>query len=106
QLTPAVGTFPDYGTPVPDGDRIDWILTTPGVEVRAAAINTWTRYGRYPSDHTPVQALLRLRLRRRADAAARRVRRGDPDRADHQARAPAPAPHGVDGPTRSARSTR
>lgn len=61
QLTPAVGTFPDYGTPVPDGDRIDWILTTPGVEVRAAAINTWTRDGRYPSDHTPVQALLRLR---------------------------------------------
>src|SRR5690606_6139973 len=36
QLTPAVGTFSDYGTPVPDGDRIDWILTTPGVEVRAA----------------------------------------------------------------------
>ncbi|GGM20016.1 endonuclease/exonuclease/phosphatase family protein [Promicromonospora citrea] len=61
RLTPAVGTFPNYGTPTPDGDRIDWILATPGVEVRAAAINTWTRDGRYPSDHTPVQALLRLR---------------------------------------------
>nr|BFF20035.1 endonuclease/exonuclease/phosphatase family protein [Promicromonospora thailandica] len=60
RLTPQVGTFPNYGAPVPDGERIDWILVTPGVDVRAAAINTWTRGGRYPSDHTPVQALLRL----------------------------------------------
>lgn len=60
QLTPEVGTFPDYGDPVPGGDRIDWILATPGTEVLAAAINTWTSGGRYPSDHTPVQALLRL----------------------------------------------
>jgi endonuclease/exonuclease/phosphatase family metal-dependent hydrolase len=60
QLTPYAGTFPNYGTPNPDGARIDWILTSPGVEVRAAAINTWTRDGRYPSDHTPVQALLKL----------------------------------------------
>lgn len=60
QLTPYAGTFPNYGTPNPDGTRIDWILTSPGVEVRAAAINTWTRDGRYPSDHTPVQALLKL----------------------------------------------
>ena len=29
-------------------------------EVRAAAINTWTRDGRFPSDHTPVQALLKI----------------------------------------------
>lgn len=60
QLTPYAGTFPNYGTPNPDGARIDWILASPGVEVRAAAINTWTRDGRYPSDHTPVQALLKL----------------------------------------------
>ena len=60
QLTPYAGTFPNYGTPNPDGTRIDWILTSPGVEVRGAAINTWTRDGRYPSDHTPVQALLKL----------------------------------------------
>lgn len=60
QLTPAVGTFPNYGTPNPAGTRIDWILATPGVEVRSAAINTWTKDGRYPSDHTPVQALLRI----------------------------------------------
>lgn len=60
QLTPYAGTFPNYGTPNPDGTRIDWILATPGIEVRSAAINTWTRDGRYPSDHTPVQALLRI----------------------------------------------
>jgi endonuclease/exonuclease/phosphatase family metal-dependent hydrolase len=60
QLTPDVGTFPNYGTPDPDGARIDWILTTPGIEVRSAAINTWTRDGRFPSDHTPVQALLKF----------------------------------------------
>jgi endonuclease/exonuclease/phosphatase family metal-dependent hydrolase len=60
QLTPRVGTFPNYGTPNPAGTRIDWILATPGVEVRSAAINTWTRDGRYPSDHTPVQALLKI----------------------------------------------
>jgi endonuclease/exonuclease/phosphatase family metal-dependent hydrolase len=60
RLTPYVGTFPNYGTPDPDGTRIDWVLATPGVQVLAATINTWTHEGRWPSDHTPVQALLRL----------------------------------------------
>ena len=60
QLTPDVGTFPNYGDPVPGGERIDWILASGGVEVLAATVNTWTSGGRYPSDHTPVQALLRL----------------------------------------------
>ncbi|OYN96738.1 hypothetical protein CGZ95_15710 [Enemella evansiae] len=60
QLTPRVGTFPNYKTPDPAGVRIDWILATRGIQVLEAAINTWTRRGRWPSDHTPVQALLRL----------------------------------------------
>jgi endonuclease/exonuclease/phosphatase family metal-dependent hydrolase len=60
QLTPYAGTFPNYGTPNPAGTRIDWILASPGIDVRSAAINTWTRDGRYPSDHTPVQALLKI----------------------------------------------
>ncbi|GAA1724873.1 endonuclease/exonuclease/phosphatase family protein [Isoptericola hypogeus] len=60
RLTPETGTFPDYGEPVPGGDRIDWVLATPGAEVLAAAINPWTSGGRSPSDHLPVQALLRL----------------------------------------------
>ncbi|MBC7279054.1 endonuclease/exonuclease/phosphatase family protein [Nocardioides sp.] len=60
QLTPQVGTFPNYGTPNPAGTRIDWVLATPDVTVKSAAINTWTKDGRWPSDHTPVQALVRL----------------------------------------------
>lgn len=60
QLTAQVGTFPNYRPPVPNGPRIDWVLATPGVQVISAALNTWTRNGRYPSDHIPVQALLRL----------------------------------------------
>jgi endonuclease/exonuclease/phosphatase family metal-dependent hydrolase len=44
----------------PNGDRIDWILTTPGVTTRRAEINTFHLDGQYPSDHLPVQAVLRL----------------------------------------------
>ncbi|WP_301125576.1 endonuclease/exonuclease/phosphatase family protein [Streptomyces cacaoi] len=53
-------TFHGYGPLVPDGDRIDWILASPGVRVRHAEINTYSRDGRFPSDHLPVQALLEL----------------------------------------------
>lgn len=60
QLTPQIGTFPNYRPPVENGNRIDWILVTPGVEVISAALNAWTQDGRYPSDHIPVQALVRL----------------------------------------------
>lgn len=60
KLTPAYGTFPNYKDPVPGGTRIDWILATPDISVRQAAINTFTLDGRYPSDHAPVQALVRL----------------------------------------------
>ncbi|MGW4214296.1 endonuclease/exonuclease/phosphatase family protein [Lentzea sp. NPDC004789] len=59
QTTPAYGTFHGYGPLVPDGPRIDWILTR-GVTVESAAINTYRRDGQYPSDHLPVQALLRF----------------------------------------------
>lgn len=61
QLTPAWGTFPDYRDPVEGGERIDWLLTTPGTTVLSAAINTTPgAEGRFPSDHAPVQALLTL----------------------------------------------
>jgi endonuclease/exonuclease/phosphatase family metal-dependent hydrolase len=45
---------------VPDGDRIDWILTTPGATTSSAEILTFSRHGQFPSDHLPVQAVLRL----------------------------------------------
>lgn len=60
QLTPQWGTFPGYKEPVVDGDRIDWILLRDGITIEQAAINTYRVDGRYPSDHTPVQALITI----------------------------------------------
>ncbi|WP_299053510.1 endonuclease/exonuclease/phosphatase family protein [uncultured Nocardioides sp.] len=64
RITPAWGTFPSYGPPVRGGRRIDWLLAGDQVTVARTAINA-TRYSsatgeRWPSDHTPVQALVRL----------------------------------------------
>lgn len=60
RLTPAWGTFPDYGEAVEGEERIDWVLAGPGVRVRRAAINTARFAGGHPSDHAPVQALVVL----------------------------------------------
>lgn len=57
---PAYGTFHDHAPPVPDGDRIDWILASRGSRVRSAAVSTASGDGRCPSDHLPVQALVHL----------------------------------------------
>jgi endonuclease/exonuclease/phosphatase family metal-dependent hydrolase len=54
------GTRHDYEQPVPGGVRIDWILTSPDVTTRYAAINAHCDQGRYPSDHLPVQAVITL----------------------------------------------
>lgn len=51
-------TFHGYKPLVRDGDRIDWILTSPGVRTRRATINTYSAHGQFPSDHLPVQALV------------------------------------------------
>ena len=60
RLTQAWGTFPNYGPPKRNRKRIDWILATPGVTVESVGINV-TRYeGGWPSDHTPVQAVVRF----------------------------------------------
>ncbi|MCX4555934.1 MULTISPECIES: endonuclease/exonuclease/phosphatase family protein [Streptomyces] len=53
-------TFHGYRPLVPDGDRIDWILATPGVTAHRASINTFSVGGQFPSDHLPVQASLTL----------------------------------------------
>ncbi|MFK4104727.1 endonuclease/exonuclease/phosphatase family protein [Streptomyces sp. NPDC019531] len=53
-------TFHGYKPLTPDGERIDWILTTPGVTVHRAAINTFALNGQFPSDHLPVQATVTL----------------------------------------------
>ncbi|MGW3287894.1 endonuclease/exonuclease/phosphatase family protein [Streptomyces sp. NPDC001002] len=54
------GTFHSFSEPRPNGDRIDWILTSPGVRTHRATINTFSRNGQFPSDHLPVQASIAL----------------------------------------------
>ena len=52
------GTYHGYsGTPE---RRIDWILISTGVVPVAADVVTWNSAGRYPSDHFPVAAVLRI----------------------------------------------
>ncbi|MFE9006316.1 endonuclease/exonuclease/phosphatase family protein [Streptomyces sp. NPDC007875] len=57
---PLYGTFHGFGPLVPDGDRIDWILTSPGVRTHHAVIDTYSADGQYPSDHLPVRTVLEL----------------------------------------------
>ncbi len=56
--SPLFATFHGYQPLTPNGDRIDWILHTPGVNTHEASINTFSRNGQFPSDHLPVQAKL------------------------------------------------
>jgi endonuclease/exonuclease/phosphatase family metal-dependent hydrolase len=56
-----VGTFSGFKEGSIDGPKIDYVLVTPGTEVLAAAIVRTGRSGRYPSDHFPVTARVRLR---------------------------------------------
>jgi endonuclease/exonuclease/phosphatase family metal-dependent hydrolase len=59
--SPLYATFHGYRPLTPNGDRIDWILTTPQYATRSARINTYQERGQFPSDHLPVQAVVRLR---------------------------------------------
>ncbi|MFJ5533697.1 endonuclease/exonuclease/phosphatase family protein [Streptomyces sp. NPDC093261] len=60
ERTAPYGTFHGYRPPTAYGDRIDWILATPGVTAHWACVNTFAPDGRFPSDHLPVQASLTL----------------------------------------------
>ena len=60
RLTPQWGTFPNYRAPKVDGVRIDWIAVTPTIDVRQVGINAGRFDDRWPSDHLPVQAVVRL----------------------------------------------
>lgn len=61
RITESWGTFPNYRDPQHGRKRIDWILTTPTIEVLVAAINTTRFDGAWASDHAPVQAIVRVR---------------------------------------------
>jgi endonuclease/exonuclease/phosphatase family metal-dependent hydrolase len=55
-----VGTFTGFKIDKIDGPKIDYVLVQPGAEVLAAEIVRTARDGRYPSDHFPVVARVRL----------------------------------------------
>ena len=55
-----VGTFNGFKAGNTNGDKIDYVLVQPGAEVLAAEIIRTSRNDRYPSDHFPVAARIRL----------------------------------------------
>jgi endonuclease/exonuclease/phosphatase family metal-dependent hydrolase len=56
-----VGTFTGFELGKTQGEKIDYIFVEPGTEVTRAEILRTARDGRYPSDHFPVMAVLRLK---------------------------------------------
>ena len=56
--SPLHATWHGYHQLIPGGPRIDWLLVRGNLTVPAAGINTYSRDGRFPSDHLPIQALL------------------------------------------------
>ena len=59
--TAEAGTFNGFKPGQVGGDKIDFVFVEPGTEVLAAEIVRAARDGRYPSDHFPVSARIRLR---------------------------------------------
>jgi endonuclease/exonuclease/phosphatase family metal-dependent hydrolase len=57
--SPLYATWHGYRALIPDGPRIDWMFVRGDLAVTAAGVNTHDHLGRYPSDHLPVQALLK-----------------------------------------------
>jgi len=55
-----VGTFNGFKFGATTGDKIDYVLVQPGAEVLASEIVRTGRDNRYPSDHFPVVARVRL----------------------------------------------
>jgi endonuclease/exonuclease/phosphatase family metal-dependent hydrolase len=55
-----VGTFTGFKMGNTAGDKIDYVLVQPGAEVISAEIIRTSRNDRYPSDHFPVAAAIRL----------------------------------------------
>lgn len=58
-----VGTFTGFKFGNTAGEKIDYVLVQPGIEVLSAGIVRTSRDNRYPSDHFPVAATIRLSRR-------------------------------------------
>ncbi|GAA1540571.1 endonuclease/exonuclease/phosphatase family protein [Brevibacterium picturae] len=54
-----IGTFHRYRGPKDGDPRIDWILTSSDLQTVSTRINTFSVGCEYPSDHFPVEAVLR-----------------------------------------------
>ena len=54
------GTFSGFKFGTEGADKIDYVLVQPGTEVMSAEIVRFSRNNRYPSDHFPVTARMRL----------------------------------------------
>lgn len=59
-LNHCYGTFSNYEDPSMDAKTIDWILSSHEISVDATMTHTFNRNKRYPSDHLPISAMLRL----------------------------------------------
>lgn len=59
-LNPCYGTFSNYQIPSMTAKTIDWILSSPEVEVEQTITHTFNIDDRYPSDHLPISAVLQL----------------------------------------------
>jgi endonuclease/exonuclease/phosphatase family metal-dependent hydrolase len=59
-----VGTFSGFVSGETGGPKIDYILVPPGTDVLGASIVRTSQDGRYPSDHFPVTARVRLHAAR------------------------------------------
>lgn len=60
RVTPPWGSFPNYRQPRAGTRRIDWIVTTPDIDVSRAGLNAHRPDGVWPSDHLPLQVVVRL----------------------------------------------
>lgn len=60
RLTPLWSTLNGYRRPRLGGRRVDWTFVSKNVRVRAAVVNAHVFGGISPSDHLPVQTVLRL----------------------------------------------
>lgn len=69
RLTEPWGTYAGYREPRRGASRIDRIFTAPAVAVSSAAINPRRHGGGWPSDHLPVQAVLRPPASRQEEGA-------------------------------------
>lgn len=61
RLTPEWGTFTNYRAPRTGRKRIDWVMVSPDMTVECIGLNSKRPRGVWPSDHVPVQCVVRVR---------------------------------------------